>query len=115
MLGMHEVGLQPDAVTYLTVLTACTAAGNLLLGKEIHQALLNNKIPCTVQLQTALIKMYGKCKEMDIAFKLYQDMKQLGLKPSDVTFMCLLTACADCGDLTHGKQLHQNVIQLNIL
>ncbi len=58
--------------------------------------------------------MYGKCKDLDIAFKLYQEMKQLGLKPDEVTITCLLTACAAAGDLTRGRLLHQDVIQLNV-
>ncbi len=110
MLGMREIGLQPDAVTYSTLLAACTSTGNLLRGKEIHQALLKNKIPPTIKLQTSLINMYGKCKDLDTAFELYQEMKQLGLKPDDVTFTCLLTACADTGDLSRGKQLHQDIV-----
>ncbi len=58
--------------------------------------------------------MYGKCKNLDTAFELYQEMKQLGLKQDDVTFTCLLTACADVGDLRRGKQLHQDIVNSGI-
>ncbi|KAF3791873.1 Pentatricopeptide repeat-containing protein [Nymphaea thermarum] len=48
------------------------------------------------------------------ALALFQKMKQNGMKPSEVTMVNLLSACARLGDLEEGKNLHSYINDYNI-
>ncbi len=111
---MKQLRMKPDAVPFICLLTACIDLHDLHRAKLPHEDIINNNIQLTVTLHTSLINMYCKCQELDTAFKLYEEMKQLGMKPNNVIFTCLLTACADLSDLKRGKLLHEDIMQQNI-
>ncbi|KAJ7541471.1 hypothetical protein O6H91_10G061300 [Diphasiastrum complanatum] len=45
------------------------------------------------------------------ALALYEQMKQKGVQPENITYVVLLNACARIGALEHGKQLHSDIIK----
>ncbi|KAL7605946.1 hypothetical protein Lser_V15G20511 [Lactuca serriola] len=74
---MTRVGEQPDEVTMLTLVTACTNSGDLDIGEKIHRSVLSlggGKL--SILLGNALIDMYAKCGEIDKAFKIFNNMKE---------------------------------------
>ncbi len=75
---MKQRGLKPDDVTFTCLLTACADVSDLSRGKQVHQDIVNSGIQPTLTLQNSLINMHGRCKDQDIAFQLYQEMKQRG-------------------------------------
>jgi pentatricopeptide repeat protein len=42
-------------------------------------------------------------------------MQNEGLFPDEVTFICILKACASTGDLDKGKQIHRDIVNRNLL
>ncbi len=42
------------------------------------------------------------------------DHRKPRLNPDEVTVNCLLKGCADVGDLSRGKQLHQDIVDSGI-
>ncbi len=58
--------------------------------------------------------MYAKCRDLNAALKLYEELKQRNMEPDDLTFVCLPTACIKLGDLTRGRQLHQDIISCGL-
>ncbi|XP_062216395.1 pentatricopeptide repeat-containing protein At3g22690-like [Phragmites australis] len=79
-LGMFEQmisnGVTPDAVTLVSVLSACAQLGDLQQGRDIHNYIKNHGIHCDTILTNSLINMYSKCGNMAAAEVVFQTMKQ---------------------------------------
>jgi pentatricopeptide repeat protein len=103
----------PDNITYICFFTACAEAGNLALGKHVHEDFSNSQIVPSLATFNSLINMYGKCGDLNTAFQIYKKILHMGLKPDDTTYICLLTTCAENNDLIRGKQIHEDIKRQN--
>jgi pentatricopeptide repeat protein len=108
---MKEDGFAPNHVTYLCLIQACTELDDPQRGKELHKMLLaDSKVPITLPVHNALIKMYVKFKDWNAALGQYRAIYAYGWKPNAVTLSTLLATCAELGDLQTGKTLHEDII-----
>lgn len=137
---MHKEGTEPNNVTYVCILKACSNMGALEQGKLIHNLILQSRFLSNVFVGNSLIDMYAKCGSLqdarvlfdklqnrDIvtwnamiagysqhgyskeALQLYQQMKQEGFEPNQVTFICILKACRTA--LHKCKEIHVCIIE----
>ncbi|MCO5570699.1 hypothetical protein L7F22_024426 [Adiantum nelumboides] len=63
----------------------------------------------TVFSWTAMIRAYVECGYSLEGLQMYVDMQKDGVEPDAHTFVSLLKACGDTGDLDQGKELHEAV------
>ncbi|KAL1815918.1 hypothetical protein ACET3Z_018492 [Daucus carota] len=68
-------GVEPNSVTLLGLLSACTKSGELCVGKLIHLYILKNGVLVSENLGNGLLNMYVKFGDMDSAEKLFGRMK----------------------------------------
>lgn len=68
------MGVCPDEITMVSVLTACADLGALELGKWLESYIEWKKIPKSVELCNALIDMFAKCGDVDKAMNLFRQM-----------------------------------------
>nr|CAB3473730.1 unnamed protein product [Digitaria exilis] len=97
---MLSNGLNPDAVTLVNVLSACTHLGDLQQGRNLHRYILSRGIYCDTILTNALINMYAKCGDMAAADVVFQTMKH-----RDVVSWTTMV----CG-YVHGRQFTASFI-----
>ncbi|CAA0829107.1 Pentatricopeptide repeat-containing protein [Striga hermonthica] len=72
---MQSSNMPPDSRIFTTILSACSRARNLEIGKFVHGLISENHIPINnPHLQSALLNMYASSGAMDVAQKLYDDM-----------------------------------------
>lgn len=71
---MMAVGVQPNAVTLVSVLPACASMEFLNLGKLIHAYSFKLGFISDISLVNTLIALYGKCGHVDIARSLFDRM-----------------------------------------
>jgi pentatricopeptide repeat protein len=71
---MQMVGVRPDEITMVSVLSACTDLGALELGKWVESYVEKEGIQKSVELCNALIDMFAKCGNVDKALKLFRNM-----------------------------------------
>ncbi|XP_057816354.2 pentatricopeptide repeat-containing protein At3g12770 isoform X2 [Cryptomeria japonica] len=71
---MQRTGLQPDHITFVSVLPAFAKMGALEQGIDIHQSIKGTGILSNVVVVTSLIDMYAKCGSMDKAHELFDGM-----------------------------------------
>ncbi|XP_059652780.1 pentatricopeptide repeat-containing protein At3g04750, mitochondrial [Cornus florida] len=66
-------GFEPDEYTMIGLLVSCGNLGDALLGKSVHAWLERRKLmkSWNLILGNALLDMYVKCKEMDLARRLF--------------------------------------------
>ncbi|KAL6842279.1 hypothetical protein ACP4OV_027927 [Aristida adscensionis] len=72
---MQAEGVRPEDTVLVGVLAACAQLGALEQGKWVHGYLKANDIRITVFLGTALVDMYAKCGELQLALDVFQRMK----------------------------------------
>ncbi|XP_042048166.1 pentatricopeptide repeat-containing protein At3g21470-like [Salvia splendens] len=61
---MQEDGFEPDEFTLVSVLSACTLAGMLDIGREIHERLLNSRIELNEFVVNSLVDLCAKCGDL---------------------------------------------------
>lgn len=68
------------------------------------------KIPCkNVVSWNAMIDCYGKCGMIDSSLALFKKMQEEGLRPNEVTFTCVLSACSHSGSVQKGLEIFSSM------
>ncbi|KAL1535793.1 Pentatricopeptide repeat-containing protein, chloroplastic [Salvia divinorum] len=68
----------------------------------------------TVVSWNSMIDAYAQNGDSEEALHLFQKMQDVGLKPSNVTVMGALHACANLGDIKRGQSVHELAKQLGL-
>lgn len=133
-------GLEPDRITFINALSACTNPGHLIEGKALHTWIVDAGFQSDVVVGNTLVNMYGSCGALDDALsifekmqrrdviswsvmigvcsqndhakdalRLFQGMRQQGVKPNRITFLNALSACAVPEALGDGKAIHASI------
>ncbi|KAK6915364.1 Pentatricopeptide repeat [Dillenia turbinata] len=72
---MRKVGIRPNKVTMVSLLSLCAEAGALDLGKWVHAYIDRQGMEADVILYTALVDMYAKSGDVDGAHGLFIESK----------------------------------------
>lgn len=62
----------------------------------------------------AIISAYVANNQSKSALVLFNTMRDNGVKPNKYVFTCMLKACGNLGDISQGRQLHQEVIDTHL-
>ena len=89
---------RPDRNTFLSVLPACAdVAESMQHVKQIQHDIIEGGFEFDIVVGIALMDMYAKCKNMDIARKLFDKMPKRDL----VLWSAMIVGYAQSGDYTH--------------
>ncbi|XP_071703275.1 pentatricopeptide repeat-containing protein At4g21300-like [Rutidosis leptorrhynchoides] len=69
---MISVGTKPDTVTLASFLPCISESACINLGKEIHCYILRHDVHLDEYLKNALIDMYFKCRQVDMAHNVFK-------------------------------------------
>ncbi|KDP46746.1 hypothetical protein JCGZ_06534 [Jatropha curcas] len=106
---MQEKGVELDAITFLSVLSACNHAGLVKEGQQIfNNVKKDGKIPLTMEHYACLIDLLGKSGKIDDAFDILQTMP---MKPSATIWSSLVSACRTHGRLEIAEILAHQLIK----
>ncbi|XP_078436208.1 pentatricopeptide repeat-containing protein At1g59720, chloroplastic/mitochondrial-like [Wolffia australiana] len=142
---MQEMGIEPDEVTMVSVISACARSGALGLGRWLHALVDRKGISLDMELSTALLDMYAKCGSIAMARKLFDamperdtkawssmiaglavhglvedalalfaEMRSVKVKPNEVTFIGVLSACAHRGLVSEGRRFWSTMQELGV-
>ncbi|ESQ55444.1 hypothetical protein EUTSA_v10027562mg [Eutrema salsugineum] len=128
-----------DMITLLGTISACGNLGLVLQGRCFHGLAIKTLRESETQLQNTLITMYGRCKDIDSAVKVFglisdpnlcswncvistlsqnkagqeaiQLFRKLELEPNEITFVGLLSASTQLGYAGYGMQTHCHLIR----
>ncbi|CAO2833135.1 unnamed protein product [Amaranthus hypochondriacus] len=109
---MQDLGLRPNLITALALLSACTGVGILKLIKEIHGYTLRNAIDMNPQLKSCFVEAYGRCGCVSYACFMFYSMKE-----SDrdvVTWSSLISAYALHGEARKALEIFNEMEGVNI-
>ncbi|XWS59134.1 hypothetical protein CRYUN_Cryun08bG0096100 [Craigia yunnanensis] len=112
---MQMLGVVPDKVTMMSVISACAASGALNIGRSIHVYIEKKTIETDIMVGTALINMYAKFHGLaEEALEAFSRMQESEVKPSHVTFVGILAACARSGLVSEGRRYWSSMIESGI-
>ncbi|KAH7280744.1 hypothetical protein KP509_36G012600 [Ceratopteris richardii] len=79
------------------------------------QSLLNMYDSSITVPWTSLIAGYARRKQGQDALDCFELMQKKGVPPNEVTYVYVLKACAVTGDITKGKQIHEEISRKGFL
>ncbi|XP_022769489.1 pentatricopeptide repeat-containing protein At4g21065-like [Durio zibethinus] len=71
---MQKLGVVPDKVTMVSVISACAVAGALGIGRWVNVYIEKQMIKTDIMLSTALVNMYAKCGCIEKAKEIFERM-----------------------------------------
>ncbi|BBG92311.1 Tetratricopeptide repeat-like superfamily protein [Prunus dulcis] len=105
---MQERGIEPDAVTFLSVLSACNHAGLEEEGNNIFKRMIeSNKIQLSVEHYACYINLLGRLGKLEDAYELVRSMP---MKPSTKIWSSLVTACKVHGRLEKAESFAHQLV-----
>ncbi|KAF7818259.1 pentatricopeptide repeat-containing protein [Senna tora] len=112
---MLSSDIEPNEVTFIALLSACSRKGDLSVGKSIHECIKKN-INCSLSLHNALLDMYVKCSCLKAARELFDRMENRDV----FSWTSLVNGYAKCGDLESARRFfdltpEKNVVSWNAL
>ncbi|KAJ0985436.1 hypothetical protein J5N97_003792 [Dioscorea zingiberensis] len=133
-------------LTVVSILGACSEAGELGIGSDIHDYLKYKEFRIEGFVGNALIDMYAKCGNLRMARRVFDEMgmkhvtswnsmimslafhkhckealelfsfmekePNQAMKPNNVTFLGVLTACSHKGLVKEGQEFFDRIIRL---
>lgn len=137
---MQSLGFQPDLVTLVGVLVACSQVGSLKTGRSIHCYILKRHVLDRVTA-TALMDMYSKCGTLSSSREIFEQigrkdlvcwntmiscygihgngqevvsmflkMTESNIEPDHATFASLLSALSHSGQVEQGQHWFSTMI-----
>jgi pentatricopeptide repeat protein len=133
---MQAHGQTPNSVTFTNVLPACARLGSLRPGKEIHARTIRMGSANDIFVSNALTDMYAKCGYLNLARNvfnislrdgvsynilivgysqtsdcseslcLFSEMRHIGKMHDIVSFVGVISACANLAAIKQGKEIH---------
>ena len=102
--------VDPNSLTYLSLLMACSGLQALKEGHQIHGILLKMGIQSDFCIESALMDMYSKCGSVEDAWKIFESATQL----DEVTLTVILVGFAQNGFEEEAIQIFVKIVQAGI-
>ncbi|KAK9290892.1 hypothetical protein L1049_009071 [Liquidambar formosana] len=102
--------LRADGMTLVIVLSACSKLGDLSMGREIHRYMHENKVNSDVFVGNALVDMYLKCGDADLARKVFDAMPAKNV----VSWNSLILGLAQQGEFKEALDVFRKMQSIGV-
>ena len=100
----------PDKYTYPSVIKACASEGKVREGRTFHGSAVRCGVELDVVVRTSLIDLYGKCKEIGCARKMFDEMSERNV----VSWTAMVVGYIISGDLVEAQKLFDEMPKRNV-
>lgn len=112
---MQKKGIKPDAIVFNSLLDGCAKKQMVSLCEQVIRDMEKAGVVPSNHSASILIKLYGRCKNLDSAFRVVDEMpKKYGFKPNNPVYTCLMSACISNGRLDRAMELRERMVRENI-
>ncbi|GAB4846989.1 hypothetical protein Ancab_026001 [Ancistrocladus abbreviatus] len=108
LLDMVDSGLQPDGITYLSVLSACSHAGLVEESRIVLNSMHVQGIQPSIEHYACVLDLLGRRGHLNEAYGI---VKELHCQPSVSMLHSLLGACKVHGDLELGMKIGELLLE----
>ncbi|XP_044490770.1 putative pentatricopeptide repeat-containing protein At1g69350, mitochondrial [Mangifera indica] len=98
---MQIEGFNPDAVSLISVISACSKLEVILLGKSAHAFSLRKGLDANIDVTNALLMLYSNCGKLSYSFKLFY---RIPIRNS-VSWNTLISGCIHSGKVKEAMIL----------
>lgn len=106
-LQMETCGIEPDAITFASILPACGDLSAVSLGRRIHEFIETKGLRPNLSLENALVDMYARCGCLTEARKIFEGMKFRDV----VSWTSLISAYGKSGQGRDGVALFSQMLE----
>lgn len=103
---MKEKRLTPDWVTYSILTSIYTKAGDLKKAKEALEEMEGRVLRTKRTGYSSLISLYASLSDRENVCRIWDRMKILFRKMSDVEYKCMLSSLTKLGDITEAENIY---------
>lgn len=103
---MCDNNVQPNGITFISVLNACASIAALEVGIQVHNNVVKTGFQSDVCVANALIDMYAKCGSIEDANKVFAEM----LVKDEVSWTTMIVGYALHGHWREALQLFQQML-----
>ncbi|QHN81334.1 hypothetical protein HN51_058149 [Arachis hypogaea] len=107
---MRQAHVEADAITFTSVLAACSQLAALEKGKEVHKLIIESNLEDNEVVMGALLDMYAKCGAVDEAFGIFRILPERDL----VSWTSMITAYGSHGRAHEALKLFADMLQWNV-
>ncbi|KAG9160447.1 hypothetical protein Leryth_008848 [Lithospermum erythrorhizon] len=108
---MQDDGVTPDAITFISVLYACSHAGLTEAGSRVfHQMTEIYGIQPQIEHYGCMVDLYGRAGQL---WKAYDFVVQMPVPPNDVVWRTLLGACSFHGNIEMAQKVKARLSELD--
>ncbi|EFJ36797.1 hypothetical protein SELMODRAFT_626, partial [Selaginella moellendorffii] len=104
-------GIQPNRVTFLSILDACSSLASIEFGRVVHACIVDSCFAGDVHVGTSLVTMFGRCEhaqEADAAFHAI-------VAKNILAWTAILSANALSGHLDAARMLFDQMPERNVI
>ncbi|XP_055828624.1 putative pentatricopeptide repeat-containing protein At3g49142 [Solanum dulcamara] len=109
-LQMETCGIEPDAITFASILPACGDLSAASLGRRIHESIERKGLRPNLSLENALVDMYARCGCLIEARKMFEGMKFRDV----VSWTSLISAYGRSGQGRDGVALFSQMLESSL-
>ncbi|KAL9178004.1 hypothetical protein ABFS82_01G096800 [Erythranthe guttata] len=141
---MQHRGFESNSNSTVSAISSCARLREIRCGRSIHCHVVRNLMLQNVSVANSLISMYGKCRSLTVAQRLFYNTKpdiatwnslissyndngeyldalnlfdkmiSQGVKANTATLLSLLSACTHIASLENGRKIHNYIIEEGI-
>ncbi|KAI5076897.1 hypothetical protein GOP47_0008962 [Adiantum capillus-veneris] len=98
-------GLQPDAATFVSILSACYSKRALVTGQQIHAFIFERSVESDTMVGTALVSMYGRCDSVEDARMVFDRISRC----SEIAWNAMISIHEQAGQAKEALDLFGNM------
>jgi pentatricopeptide repeat protein len=107
---MRQSFVEPDAITFTSVLAACSQLAALEKGREIHNLIVERNLGNNEVVMGALLDMYAKCGAVEEAFGVFKCLPERDL----VSWTSMITAYGSHGRVYEALEVFAKMLLSNV-
>jgi len=112
---MQKKGIRPDAIIFNSLLDGCAKKQMPALCEQVIQDMEKAGVVPSNHSASILIKLYGRCKNLDAAFRVVNEMPQkYGFRCNNPVYTCLMSACIANGRFDQAMELRVRMLKERI-
>jgi len=109
--AMQEKGIKPDAIVFNSLLDGCAKKQVPALCEQVLSDMEAAGVAPSNHSASILIKLYGRCKDLDAAFRVIDEMpKKYNFRANNAVYTCLMSACIANGQMDKAMELRVRMI-----
>ncbi|XP_051177862.1 pentatricopeptide repeat-containing protein At2g22410, mitochondrial [Lolium perenne] len=107
---MQAAKVDPDEITMVNLLSACSQLGALETGMWVHHFIDRNRLSLSVALGTSLVDMYAKCGNIEKAVHVFKEIPQ----KNALTWTAMICGLANHGHAHEAIEYFRRMIELGL-